>query len=92
MENPKPVCPAHQGFASNCCHNEMSVFKVDKNYSPSSFQVKEVAKNILHVFDIPLILSFHSLIASNSLEENTGPPQNFSVSAVSLADICVYRI
>jgi hypothetical protein len=92
METTKQKCPVHNGITSNCCHNKMAFLKVDKNYSPSAFQIKEVTKNILKVFYAPLNLSYNSLIASNSVRKNFRPPDNFLVSAVSLASVCVFRI
>jgi hypothetical protein len=92
MENPKPICPANKGIASNCCHNKISFLKVDKNYCPSTFKIKDVTKSLLQVFNIPVNISCQSLFALNSIQKNFSPPGNLSVSTVCLADICVFRI
>jgi hypothetical protein len=92
MENPKQTCPARNSIASNCCQNEIVVYAVDNNYNPSSYQIKEVTKNLLQVFYVPVSISLYSFIAENSLSSNTIPPDIALTSAVSLADICIFRI
>lgn len=91
MENPKQTCPEHKGIYSNCCHNEIVNYTVDNNYNPSSFQIKEVSKTLLQVFSIPVNSSL-PFIASNSFYTDVSPRDNSLTSAVSLADICVFRI
>ena len=92
MEKTKLVNHERNIYTSNCCHNKVAFLKVDKNYSPATFQIKNITKNILKVFYVPLSLSYNSLIASNSVHTNISPPDNFFASAVSLADVCVFRI
>ena len=92
MESSEQTCPERNSIASNCCKNKLSVYTVDNNYNPSSIQIKEVTKNLLQVFDVPVTISFNSSIAANSLRNNTIPPDIALTSAVSLADICIFRI
>jgi hypothetical protein len=93
MENFKTIFhPGKKIITRNCCHNKLAFFKVDNNYSPSNFQIKDVSKNILKVFFISESFSNLQLVASNSIQINFSPPHNFPVSAVSLPDICVFRI
>jgi hypothetical protein len=92
MEGAKQKCPSHNGIASNCCQNQIIVYSVDNNYNPSSLQIKEVTKNLLQVFDIPVSISLNSFIASSSIRNNVIPPNIVLTSAVSLADICIFRI
>lgn len=92
MESAKQTCPSHNGIASNCCHNKLSVYTTDNNYNPSTFQVKEVTKSLLQVFDVPVSISFNSSIAANSLRNNVIPPDIALTSAVSLEEICIFRI
>jgi hypothetical protein len=82
----------HKSISANCCHNKVTYFKVDNNYSPSKFQIKNVSKNILEVFNVPASYSNYPLIAANSIQINFSPPYNSLVSAVSLPDVCVFRI
>jgi len=79
-------------FSSNCCENEISVYSVDNNYAPSAFHFKEITQNILHEFYIPEGFSFHSTFPSLSKYTNVSPPDCFLANAVSMADICVFRI
>lgn len=92
METPIQTYPAHKGIASNCCQNKISVYTIDNNYNPSTFQIKEVTKNLLQVFNVPVSISLYSFIATSSLSNNTVPPDIALTSAVSLADICIFRI
>jgi len=95
MEAPVPVkqCPStgtHLG--SNCCNTKVSVFAIDNNYPPSFSDFKSFSKNILQVFDIPVSYHIQSLSVLSLYSANVSPPGNFMVSAVSLPDICVFRI
>lgn len=92
MEGAKQLCPAHNGIASNCCHNKLSVYTTDNNYNPSSFQIKEVTISLLQVFDVPVSFSINSTIAANSLRNNVVPRNIALTSAVSLEEICIFRI
>lgn len=92
MENPDESYPVHDEIASNCCHNEVSFYTVDNNYNPSSFQIKEVTKCLLQVFDIPESISIRSFFIESTLLYSISPPDNLLVSRVSLSDICIFRI
>ncbi len=92
METSKSGCPAHNGIASNCCHNQIAYFTVDNNYKPSTFQVKDVVKKVSQVFAVPVNVFSTSLIYPVSSYANVSPPDKSIANAVSLADICVFRI
>jgi hypothetical protein len=77
---------------SNCCENETDVYAVDENYSTTEFHFKKVAPVILQVFYIPQGFSYHSNILQATYLANASPPDNFMANAVSMADICVFRI
>jgi len=87
-----PIASSVTHLASNCCENKISVYSVDNNYSPSAFQFKEISQNILHVFYIPEGFSFQSNYTSLTNLTNVSPPDNDMANAVSMADICVFRI
>ena len=76
----------------HCCDDELVVYKIDNDYSPSSFHLKEITQNLLHEFSIPEGFSFHSPIALLTHPTNVSPPDYFMANAVSMADICVFRI
>jgi hypothetical protein len=78
-------------ITSECCHNKLSVYTVDNNYNPSSFQIKELTKNLLQVFNIP-VNTFSSISNLSYSHPNVIPPDIALTSAVSLADICIFRI
>jgi hypothetical protein len=79
-------------FTSKCCENEISVYSIDNNYAPSEFQFKQITKNILHKFCISEEVSFYSYVPPLIIDTNVSPPDNYLVSSVSMAGICVFRI
>lgn len=91
MENTKQTNPVRKAISSDCCKDEIANYTVDNNYNPSVYQFKEVTKTFLQVFCIPVIFSLHSF-ESNSLYADVSPRDNLLTSAVSLVDICVFRI
>jgi hypothetical protein len=92
MENTKQTCPSHNGIQSNCCHNKIAFFTVDNNYNSSTFLVKDIVKVVDHIFAIPVNLATNTTLASISLYTNVSPPDKSIANAVSLVDICVFRI
>jgi hypothetical protein len=78
--------------SSKCCDNEVAVYKIGSDYCPSSFHVKDITQNILQEFQVPEGFSFHSTIALLTHHANVSPPDCFPANAVSIADICVFRI
>jgi hypothetical protein len=80
------------GEGCKSCHDQIKNYKVTEDYNPSSYKIKEVTKNILQVFDFPVNISLHSITASNPLYTNINPPGELLTIAVSLADICIFRI
>ena len=79
-------------ISSKCCDNEFAVYKTDSDYSPSAFHFKEITQNILHEFQIPEVFSFHSTLSLLTNRANVSPPDCYLANAVSMADICVFRI
>ncbi|MHB9056676.1 MAG: HYC_CC_PP family protein [Paludibacteraceae bacterium] len=76
----------------SCCKDEMSVFTVDSNYHPASLQMNEPAKQLLQVFYIPPTIGIQFNHTNSTLNANVQPPGKFIACAVSLPDICVFRI
>ena len=77
---------------SNCCNTKVSVFAIDNNYPPSVSDYKSFSQIVLQVFDIPVSYQVQSFSVLSLYSTNVSPPGNFMVSAVSLPDICVFRI
>jgi hypothetical protein len=75
-----------------CCKDEMSFYAVDSNYSPSTLQINHTANQLLQVFDIPKAFGIVSINTNSATNANVQPPGNYIASAVSLPDICVFRI
>ena len=93
MEGPDDQCSLPgKHFSTHCCDDKVSVLAVDNNYSPSFFEFKAFSQHILQVFDISENFQFHSLTEVNLTSTSVSPPGNYLVSAVSLPDICVFRI
>ncbi len=92
MKMDKETCPAKKGISANCCQDRMTVYKVDNNYKPSTYQSKEVTKKYLHTFATDLITLFNSHNSYVSNNGNVIPPDIALTSAVYLPEICVFRI
>lgn len=75
-----------------CCQDEISFFVVDTNYNVSTFEFNKPLNQILLAFDIPKIIGIQSTHTNSTLNTNVQPPGNYIASAVSLPDICVFRI
>lgn len=91
MENSVETCPLHGNhFQSHCCDDEVSVYAIDNNYSPSFPDVISISQNILQAFYLPIseVLPSSSIIDINI---NASPPWELYTSAVRLIDICVFR-
>jgi hypothetical protein len=92
MEKPVKKDRSQNGFSSNCCQNKISFLKVDKNYNPTSFQIKEVLKQTLQTHSSPVNNLYHPANLLYTSIKYSSPPDKLSASVVSLADICVFRI
>jgi hypothetical protein len=93
MEGTEATCPVSGRFLkTHCCDNQVSTFGMINIYTaPVTFQ-SEKSEKISHNLYIPVIESFYSLQGVNIFFTDTGPPGDFSASAVDLFDICVFRI
>jgi len=78
--------------AQSCCKDEISFYTVDHNYNQSTHQINEPVHQLLQVFYIPETIGFHFFNTSSSVNATIHPPGKFIASAVSLPDICVFRI
>jgi len=78
--------------SESCCKDEMSFFAVDSNYSPSTFQINQPTHQLLQVFNIPKTIGIQFNHTNPTTNTNVQPPGNYIASAVSLPDICVFRI
>ena len=90
MDNENPTEPAFS--PKSCCENEITNYVVDSNYNLSTLQLNKPELQLLQVFYIPenIGLLLHSTeLFSN---KNVQPPGKFLAYAVSLPDICVFRI
>jgi hypothetical protein len=92
MEQHDQKLPARKSITSECCHNEIAVYAVDKNYNPSTFQRIEISKLTLQLFNAFVNIPSYSISSSNHLFTYISPHDKLLTSAVSLADICVFRI
>lgn len=92
MEQPQATASAHEGLIPGCCHNVVSYFIVDQNYTTSSFQIKHVTRNVVHVFAVPVCSLLKLKVFSVFSFTNVSPPGQTNGNAVSLPGICVFRI
>lgn len=77
---------------NKCCKDKFDTFSVDSNYSPSSFQVKEVVKNISQTYAEPVNTINNTSNASNSSVSWYILPDIVFQNAVTLSEIRVFRI
>ena len=75
-----------------CCKDELSTLAVDNNYSPSTLQINEPAKQLLQIFNIPKTIGIQFVHTNSTSNMNVQPAHKFIASAVNLPDICVFRI
>jgi hypothetical protein len=93
MEGPENAYPVTGNYlSSHCCRDEVSVYAVDDNYTPSFSVSKQFSQPVLQVLFIPLRFSFYSMAALNSLPKRGSPPGKLLARTVNLADICLFRI
>ena len=92
MEMPKQAATEKSITAESCCKDVLSFYAVDNNYDSSTLQIKEPASHLLQVFYIPESIGFQFFNAGSYVNANVQPPGKFIASAVSLPDICVFRI
>jgi hypothetical protein len=92
MESPGQSFPSGNGIASNCCQNKICVLTVDSNYLPSASQIKDLTKSLIQVFNVPVSLTSQNTSLLSLTYNNAVPPDIAVTSAVSLANICVFRI
>jgi hypothetical protein len=92
MEMPTQATPEKSIAAESCCKDVLSFFVVDNNYDSSTLQINEPVNHLLQVFYIPESIGLQFFNAGSSVNANVQPPGKFIASAVSLPDICVFRI
>jgi hypothetical protein len=77
---------------SSCCKNQVSIYTVDPNFTPSFTSFKAFEQPVLKVFILPEIQNFNAITAYNLFYTDVSPPPNWLVSDVNLPDIGVFRI
>ena len=93
MEESADQCPVSGKQINNhCCVNKVLALAVENNYAPSFSEFKVIPQHILQVFAVPVSYTFHSPASNPLICTNVDPPGYFQASAVSLPDICVFRI
>jgi len=76
----------------HCCHNIASVFSVDNNYAPSTFQlVKELSNTLFYLTVAPTTITAN-VLASYKVIPNISPQALFKLREVPLDFICVFRV
>lgn len=92
MEKDHASKPTDNSYTSDCCQDQLTFYSVDTNYNTSTTQINEPVKQLLQVFDIPKVIGILFLHTNSSSNTFVQPPGNYIASAVSLPDICVFRI
>jgi hypothetical protein len=93
METGHDKCPiqSKNQVDNDCCKDVVSVYSIEKNYNPTTFEFKHFTLNLLHVFIVPNTIG-NLATSSSLLNTNASPPDNLKASEVRLASICVFRI
>ena len=92
MKGEQQNLPTQKSINSNCCHDKVAALIVDDNYSPSFLQLHSPDFHLLQVFYIHKTIRIQFLHTNSDLNTNVQPPGNYIACAVSLPDICVFRI
>jgi hypothetical protein len=79
-------------FKAHCCENEVSTLIVDNNYAPSFSIFKVFPQPVMQVCHIIEVFNLQQIVVLSLYNTNVLPPGNYLASAVSLPDICVFRI
>lgn len=92
MEESDSACPlAGDHFKTHCCDDEVALYTIDNTFTPSFTDLTEVSQNLFQAFTLPVSDAFNLISDTNNLIINVCPPGRLYTSAVSLADICVFR-
>ncbi|MCB8995498.1 MAG: hypothetical protein H6538_07815 [Bacteroidales bacterium] len=93
MEEAETTCPsATNQVKSHCCDDETAVYALDNNYSPSTSIAIDFSQNTLQVFHLPVRVLDPISSKFITLLTDVSPPDDILTSAISLVDICVFRI
>ena len=92
MKCDKEKHDGNYSFSSDECKDQIAFYMVDGNYNPSTLQLNEPIHHLLQVFYIPEVIGMQFFNTKQSSNSNVQPPGDFLASAVSLPDVCVFRI
>jgi hypothetical protein len=92
VEDSKSETSSETILTLNCCENEVAVYTVEDDYTPSSYQNTDFTQNIDHSLYIPVVFDVSAKNSPSLNNINVSPPDNFQVSSVNMACICVFRI
>jgi hypothetical protein len=93
MESTEKSIPlSGNNLTKHCCEDQVIRIGTCNIFtSPVSF-ITENIQNLQHFIFPTVFQSFHSIITTNSFYTSISPPGHFIATAVSLDDICVFRI
>lgn len=91
MENKTHERSADKELASKCCHDRISIFSLDNDYTPLSKQVKDFFGKIINVHLTTFISLFNIINLSADSATNVIPP-GIIPAIVNLSGICVLRL
>ena len=93
MEGTEDACPiSGDHLKSHCCDDDVAVYSIENTYTPSFLDLTEVASSTNFFFTLPFKEKYHTILTSKTLLTSVCPPGKFSASAVSLPEICIFRI
>lgn len=91
MENDETGIIEKTVVSNHCCDDAVSVYSIDKDYTPSFLSFKELNTQLLHVYTL-LESDLPQLIYSVKYFTADVSPPDLETSSVELANICIFRI
>lgn len=93
MEGTESTCPVSgNNINSHCCNNQVSTFGMANTFTAPVSVLSEKSENVLNFYFLPEVASFTHIQDLRISFTDTGPPGGFPANAVSLNNICVFRI
>jgi hypothetical protein len=93
MEGTEESCPVPGNhLTTHCCDDQFKIIGIVDNFTAPVSLLYENPNTLLQIFYVPASQSFSTITTSNNFYTNFNPPGRFLANAVSLNDICVFRI
>ena len=93
MENRSQTKSQEDLFTRHCCDDIVRTFSIAKKYIPSSISnLQEIAREVIHIFIIPVSVFTNGEQSVYTASGETRPPGLFNACNVEQSVICIFRI